>query len=209
VERRTGVGRYYDPSTAQFLSVDPKVMETGQPYAFTGDDPLNATDPLGLSSVYFLLNRFGHVYYVGRSKRTPTREQEHAASGKIASGSSMRVLDTENLSKTQAAGTEQLLIETFGMRKNGGVLSNRRNEVANPSKSANYTYDSATVAGATVFRNNVDALKQTEGLAVATADPQVMNNFIILKIMSMIAVPGESGSQLQRGVAGGLADGHL
>ncbi len=42
------VGRYYDPSTDQFLSVDPDVAETGQPYAFTGDDPLNATDPLGL-----------------------------------------------------------------------------------------------------------------------------------------------------------------
>jgi hypothetical protein len=44
------VGRYYDPSTDQFLSVDPDVAETGQPYAFTGDDPLNATDPLGLAA---------------------------------------------------------------------------------------------------------------------------------------------------------------
>jgi hypothetical protein len=43
------VDRYYDPSTDQFLSVDPDLAETGQPYAFTGDDPLNATDPLGLS----------------------------------------------------------------------------------------------------------------------------------------------------------------
>jgi hypothetical protein len=43
------VGRYYDPGTDQFLSIDPDVAETGQPYAFTGDDPLNATDPLGLS----------------------------------------------------------------------------------------------------------------------------------------------------------------
>jgi hypothetical protein len=42
------VDRYYDPSTAQFLSIDPDVAETGQPYAFTGDDPLNSTDPLGL-----------------------------------------------------------------------------------------------------------------------------------------------------------------
>jgi hypothetical protein len=32
------------------LSVDPDLAETGQPYAFTGDDPLNATDPLGLAS---------------------------------------------------------------------------------------------------------------------------------------------------------------
>lgn len=41
------VNRYYDPSSAQFLSVDPDVAQTGQPYAYTEDDPLNATDPLG------------------------------------------------------------------------------------------------------------------------------------------------------------------
>jgi hypothetical protein len=39
--------RYYDPSTDQFLSVDPDVGETGQPYAFTNDDPVNESDPLG------------------------------------------------------------------------------------------------------------------------------------------------------------------
>jgi hypothetical protein len=44
-ERR--VDRYYDPSTDQFISVDPDVAETGQPYAFTGDDPVNGTDPMG------------------------------------------------------------------------------------------------------------------------------------------------------------------
>ncbi len=27
-------GRYYDPSTAQFISVDPAVSQTGQPYAY-------------------------------------------------------------------------------------------------------------------------------------------------------------------------------
>jgi RHS repeat-associated protein len=42
------VNRYYDPSTDQFISIDPDVAATGQPYLFTGDDPLNATDPLGL-----------------------------------------------------------------------------------------------------------------------------------------------------------------
>jgi RHS repeat-associated protein len=41
------VDRYYDPSTDQFISVDPDVAETGQPYAFTGDDPVNGTDPMG------------------------------------------------------------------------------------------------------------------------------------------------------------------
>ena len=33
------VHRYYDPATGQFVSVDPDLMETGQPYAYTGDDP--------------------------------------------------------------------------------------------------------------------------------------------------------------------------
>jgi hypothetical protein len=42
------VNRYYDPTTDQFLSIDPDVMETGQPYVFTNDDPLNGQDPLGL-----------------------------------------------------------------------------------------------------------------------------------------------------------------
>lgn len=42
------LNRYYDPSTDQFLSVDPDVQTTDQPYVYTGDDPLNRTDPLGL-----------------------------------------------------------------------------------------------------------------------------------------------------------------
>ena len=40
--------RYYDPATDQFVTVDPDLAETDQAYAFTGDDPLNATDPNGL-----------------------------------------------------------------------------------------------------------------------------------------------------------------
>jgi RHS repeat-associated protein len=42
------VNRYYDPTTDQFLSIDPDVATTDQPYVFTNDDPLNAIDPLGL-----------------------------------------------------------------------------------------------------------------------------------------------------------------
>jgi len=51
VDRSSGawVDRYYDPTTGLFLTVDPLVDETGEPYAYTGDDPVNALDPLGLS----------------------------------------------------------------------------------------------------------------------------------------------------------------
>ncbi len=42
------VHRTYDPTTAQFLSVDPLVAVTGQAYAYAGDNPVNFVDPLGL-----------------------------------------------------------------------------------------------------------------------------------------------------------------
>jgi RHS repeat-associated protein len=41
--------RVYDPATAQFLTRDPLEALTGEPYAYTGDNPVNAGDPLGLS----------------------------------------------------------------------------------------------------------------------------------------------------------------
>jgi uncharacterized protein RhaS with RHS repeats len=48
VKSASRVHRYYDPVTSQFLSVDPLVDSTGTPYAFTGGDPVNGSDPSGL-----------------------------------------------------------------------------------------------------------------------------------------------------------------
>ena len=42
--------------------MDPDLAETGQPYAFTGDDPLNATDPLGLY-------KYKYTELIGSTKR--------------------------------------------------------------------------------------------------------------------------------------------
>lgn len=42
--------RYYDPTTAQFMSVDPALSSTLSPYAYTGGNPLNAVDPSGRAS---------------------------------------------------------------------------------------------------------------------------------------------------------------
>ena len=44
------VDRYYDPQTGQFLSVDPKVQDTQDPYLYATDDPVQWTDPTGLSA---------------------------------------------------------------------------------------------------------------------------------------------------------------
>ena len=41
------VHRYYDPATAELVTVDPLVSETLQPYSLANDDPLNGTDPSG------------------------------------------------------------------------------------------------------------------------------------------------------------------
>jgi RHS repeat-associated protein len=42
--------RWYDPGTATFTSVDPMVSQTGQAYAYAGDDPVNGSDPSGETS---------------------------------------------------------------------------------------------------------------------------------------------------------------
>jgi RHS repeat-associated protein len=43
--------RYYQPATGQFMSVDPDLSQTLQPYAYTDGDPVIDTDPTGLESV--------------------------------------------------------------------------------------------------------------------------------------------------------------
>lgn len=39
--------RVYDPATAQFLTRDPWVAITGEPYSYVGDNPLTFADPTG------------------------------------------------------------------------------------------------------------------------------------------------------------------
>jgi RHS repeat-associated protein len=43
--------RYYDPTTATFLSVDPALSVTASPYQYVLGSPLNRTDPSGLISI--------------------------------------------------------------------------------------------------------------------------------------------------------------
>jgi len=40
--------RYYDPTTGQFLTVDPLTAATGARYAYAGGNPITGTDPSGL-----------------------------------------------------------------------------------------------------------------------------------------------------------------
>jgi RHS repeat-associated protein len=42
------VNRYLDPATGVFLTVDPALAMTGQPYSYADGDPVNSADPTGL-----------------------------------------------------------------------------------------------------------------------------------------------------------------
>ena len=56
--------RVYDPTTAQFLTVDPIAGLTRAPYSYTNDDPLTYTDPAGL----FLGNTWDAVHRRNRAR---------------------------------------------------------------------------------------------------------------------------------------------
>ncbi len=42
------INRYYNPAEGQFISADPDLSQSGEPYAYTGGDPLTQKDPDGL-----------------------------------------------------------------------------------------------------------------------------------------------------------------
>ncbi len=43
--------RYYDPEIARFLAPDPSQIDGVRTYVYVGDDPIDATDPLGMDGV--------------------------------------------------------------------------------------------------------------------------------------------------------------
>ena len=49
--------RYYDPTTAQFLTQDPAISTSSSPYAYVAGNPLNATDLAGLYPGEGLVNK--------------------------------------------------------------------------------------------------------------------------------------------------------
>jgi hypothetical protein len=51
--RSDSVNRYYDPQAGQFISVDPLVDQTDQPYSYGADDPIDNIDPAGLDACLF------------------------------------------------------------------------------------------------------------------------------------------------------------
>jgi RHS repeat-associated protein len=64
------IKRYYDPTTGQFVSVDPLVDDTAAPYAYAGDDPVRESDPSGACAVAGL-NFGANISWSGASTVLP------------------------------------------------------------------------------------------------------------------------------------------
>jgi len=56
--------RYYEPTTGQFISVDPLVTSTHAPYSYASNDPLNNVDPRGTSVWSWVVAHQGSILQV-------------------------------------------------------------------------------------------------------------------------------------------------
>jgi len=59
------VHRYYDPVTGQFVSSDPLIGQTLQPYEYSTDDPVNGDDPTGTFTHYTKAYTWEEAFFVG------------------------------------------------------------------------------------------------------------------------------------------------
>ena len=112
----------YDPSTAQFMSVDPKVEETGAVYEYANDAPLTNSDPTGTEP--FGASIFGarELYELGALYR---RESGFAYLGEAALEIGLKEAG-EALGITVGAYAEFLLKWGLYFEKVGASLANAR-----------------------------------------------------------------------------------
>jgi hypothetical protein len=103
------MNRYYDPVTDEFMSIDPDVADTDQPYVFTNDNPLNAEDPLGLRSPETLTNEEQTLLdessngrqFNGTNKPLTPQQQKVWKAAKQKTITNEKVGQTRNIQKRQ------------------------------------------------------------------------------------------------------------
>jgi hypothetical protein len=119
------------------------VATTGQAYAYTGDDPVNNTDPSGLAYIYVLLNSKGIPYYVGRTARAvPVRVAEHGRGPRYNGSDEDPDADTYeeiqlNISDDNIRGAEQLVELELQTNQRTDPRMNQRWEISPTSEDYN------------------------------------------------------------------------
>jgi RHS repeat-associated protein len=76
--------RWYDPATAQFLTIDPAIAQTQAPYTYTSDNPLSQSDPTGLCA-----ERDGGTQIACTGKPVEADEATSSPGGTSCPGSSL------------------------------------------------------------------------------------------------------------------------
>ncbi len=76
--------RCYDPSTGQFLTVDPLVSLTQAPFSYSSDDPINNSDPDGLITCSSWIPGCGVVTDVQNAISGATTGAAHAIGSELA-----------------------------------------------------------------------------------------------------------------------------
>ena len=103
--------RYYSPATGQFLSLDPLVDGTGQPFAYVGNDPVNQADPSG--EVRLLPS--GYVGDVCSSGRLPDFAYTETCAHRNPCGQSMGCMLNVAASVLLAAGSAVSIDDFVGL----------------------------------------------------------------------------------------------
>ena len=111
------MARWYDPGTGQFMSTDPLVDQTLQPFAYAGDDPANGSDPTGLSPSLVSL---GGCYQSGQVSPWPVNGHGAAYTEAPFGGRSKPSLSVSSGPGDYVAGVvEMCYMDIVGIRASG------------------------------------------------------------------------------------------
>jgi RHS repeat-associated protein len=112
------VNRYYNPATGQFLSVDPDVATSGQPYGYAGGNPVDNTDPTGLlfmgaaGQTYAIpyVPTYNYGFYIQDLPRTPAQKRTPPKTKKA-----VRKATTRKATAAKPVPTCSVADERFGL----------------------------------------------------------------------------------------------
>jgi RHS repeat-associated protein len=140
--------RYYDPTTAQFLTRDPIESTTLSAYSYVNGKPLNYRDPSGLDATYtvYVEQVDGQTTYVGMTSDFEQRALYWARHG--------RQIDAvlTDLNYAEARGVEQSFIGANGLEE----LDNQINSIAR----SNPNFESRLLRAKEIIEENPLALSE-------------------------------------------------
>lgn len=110
----------------------------------TGVRSVNSVNT-GSNIVYQSIDEAGNVQYVGITNNLERRAAEHLGSKGIEIDA---IPGLQNLSRADARAVEQVLIENYGLGKDGGTLLNKINSIGE----SNPIYNQAVERGREILR---------------------------------------------------------